>query len=140
MVKITGQGRVERRMDRLATASSHKLVAKALFVGASMIADEAALLITEGSISGKNHVPSKPGEPPNADTRQLDTSIHPILTQETGPVLKAEAVADAPHAVPLEVGTSKMAARPFMAPASRRKRGEAIELVRKAVAQTVRST
>ena len=82
---------------------------------------EAAHLITEGSVSGKNHVPSAPHDPPNRDTGQLDTSI---VARKTGPV-SAEYAATAPYALALEVGTSnedgteRMIERPFMGPSAK---------------------
>lgn len=95
---------------------------------------EAALSITEGSVGGKNHVPSRPGEPPNANLGVLDRSIH---AERTGP-LTAQSVADAPHAVPLEVGTSKMAARPYMRPAAKKIRKEVDALAKKAVDRIIK--
>jgi hypothetical protein len=66
-------------------------VTRALFASAQDIAVDAAVSITEGSVSGKGHVPSLPGEPPNADTHVLSNSI----TADSPAPLKAEAYADA---------------------------------------------
>lgn len=108
-------------------------VGKAVYAAADYLSTEAALSITAGATSGKGHVASLPGEPPNADTHQLDRSIH---SQQTGP-LKAESIADAPHAVPLELGTSKVAARPFMGPAAAKTKPQAQKLVAAAVKRVV---
>ncbi len=102
---------------------------KLVYTLADKHATEAALSITAGAVSGKNHVASKPGEAPNADTHMLDRSIH---VERTGP-LTAQSIADAPYAVALEVGTSKMAARPYMRPAAKKVRKEVDALAKKAV-------
>jgi hypothetical protein len=129
MPKITGVGRVEARLSGLAGQKLVQRVGAALFAGGEEIRAEAAHLITEGAVSGKNHVPSAPGEPPNEDTGTLRTHIE---TTQTGP-LSVEVSSNAPAAVDLEVGTSKMAARPYMAPASRRKKASVIAGVMRAV-------
>jgi HK97 gp10 family phage protein len=82
-------------------------------------------------VSGRNHVPSRPGEPPNQDTGVLASNIE---TVQISPVL-VEVSSNAPYSAPLEFGTSKMAARPFMRPARDKMRAEVTELVRRAVAK-----
>jgi len=99
-----------------------------------MIKAEAARSITEGAISGKFHVPSAPGQPPKEDTGLLRSSIE--VTQ-TAP-LRVEVSSNAPYAAALEFGTSKMAERPYMRPATERKRREVVALVGKAVSIAVR--
>lgn len=131
MVKITGVRRHTRTLSRTQQASN---VTQALFVGGQVIETAARLSITEGAVSGKNHVPSLPGEPPNADTHQLDTSISTRIVGRN----RVEVYADAPHAVPLEYGTSKMAERPFMRPAAQRNRQKVADIVGRAVAIKVR--
>jgi HK97 gp10 family phage protein len=114
-----------------------KTVAKvgaALFVGGEEIRGEAGHMITEGAVSGRNHVPSLPGEPPNEDTGTLRTHIE---TTQPAP-LRVEVRSNAPYAVELEFGTSKMAARPYMGPATQRKKKEVIELVRGAINEAVK--
>lgn len=134
MPRITGRERVTARLNGMAGQQVVERVGRALFAGAEIIRAEAAHLITEGAVSGKNHVPSLPGQPPNEDTGVLRTHIE---TAQTGP-LRAEVSSNAPYAVALEIGTSKMAARPYMGPATRRKRKEVVELVRGAVNQAVK--
>lgn len=104
-------------------------VGRVLYWGAQQIQAEAQHLITEGSVSGKNHVPSLPGEPPNNDTGILKSNIEAV---QTAP-LRSEVSSNAPYAAELEFGTSKMAERPYMGPATRNKRAEIIEEVGKAV-------
>jgi hypothetical protein len=129
MARIIGDKAHAARLKRIRGAAMVREVGKAIYAAADYHAAEAALSITAGNVSGKNHVPSAPREPPNADTRQLDKSIH---VENAGP-LKALSVADAPHAVPLEGGTSRMIERPFMGPAAAKTRPEALKLVRAAV-------
>lgn len=133
MVKITGSKAFSARLRRIGGPEMEREVGAALYAAGQEIETEAALLITSGAVSGKGHVPSRPGEPPNADTGVLDRSIE---TAKTGP-LTVEVSANAPYAVALEFGTSKMAERPFMRPAVARKRKEAIALVRAAVRKVV---
>lgn len=134
MVRITGKDGVEVRLKGIAGEQAIVRVGQALFVGGDMIRAEAAHLITEGAVSGKNHVPSLPGEPPNEDTGVLRTHIE---TTQVAP-LKVEVSSNARYAVALEVGTSRMAARPYMAPATRAKRKEVVALVRQAVNQATK--
>ena len=96
------------------TLGMRKEAQKLIYTLADMHATEAAISITTGAVSGKNHAPSKPGEPPNADTHVLDRSIH---VEQTGP-LTAKVVADAPYATRLEFGDERIAERPFMRPAA----------------------
>lgn len=86
---------------------------KVVVVGADMIRAEAFRSISAGSISGKSHVPSAPGEPPNRDTGVLQAHIE---TANPEP-LTATVTSSAPYAAALEYGTSRMAARPYMRPA-----------------------
>ena len=109
-------------------------VNKAIYVAADIIATEAALSITAGAVSGKNHVASKPGEAPNADTHFLDRSI---ATSVTSP-LHAEVNVFAPYAAKLEFGDSKVAERPFLRPATEKHRPKAQRLLKEAVRRVVR--
>jgi HK97 gp10 family phage protein len=130
-VRITGAKAHSARLKRIASPAMVREAGKAIYVAADALRADAALSITEGAVSGANHVPSAPGEAPNADTHLLDRSIE---TTRTGPTT-AEVSANAPHAIPQELGTSKMAARPFMGPAADRIRPKAQAFVRAAVAR-----
>lgn len=116
---------MQAKLDGLAGRRAIEGVGRALYWGAQQIQAEAQHLITEGSVSGKNHVPSLPGEPPNNDTGVLKSGIEAV---QTGP-LSAEASSNAAYAVPLEAGSSKMEPRPYMGPATRNKRKAIIERV-----------
>jgi HK97 gp10 family phage protein len=132
--RITGRERVETRIRGVAGEEVIRRVGAALFVGGETVRAEAAHLITEGAASGKGHVPSLPGEPPNEDTGTLRTNIE---TTQVAP-LKVEVSSNAPYAAALEYGTSKMEERPYMRPAIDRKRKEVVEGVRKAVDAAVK--
>lgn len=89
-------------------------VNQALAIIADKIRADAFQSISAGSISGKNHVPSLPGEAPNRDGGVLQAYI---VTETFPAELRAEVRAEAPYSAPLEFGTSKMEARPFLRPA-----------------------
>ena len=111
---MKGKDRHIKRLKKLADAGrTARLVGSVLYTGADMIRAEVHRSISEGSVSGKHHVPSKPGEPPNRDTGNLQGGLEARLVH---PAL-AEVESGSPHARPLEWGTSKMAARPSMRPA-----------------------
>jgi HK97 gp10 family phage protein len=127
----------KRHIDRLKFLASplvEKLVTQALFNGAEQIAAYAQLLITAGAVSGKGHIASKPGEPPNNDTGVLADNIEASLY---GP-LKARVISSAPYSGALEKGSSKVEARPFMRPARDAKKKEVRELVSKAMLVAVK--
>ena len=125
-----------RRLRKLAGAATTRLVGQALFAAGEMIQTEAQLSITRGSQSGKGHVPSSPGSPPNQDTGVLASNIE--TTQVTP--LKVRVSSNAPYSAPLEFGTSKMEARPFMRVARDKKRKEVVELVEKAKRAAIRNS
>lgn len=119
-----------RNMPQLA----RRAIRPALFAAGQKIAVEAQISITDGAVSGANHAPSAPGAAPNNDTGVLANNIE---TAETGD-LKVEVSSNAPYSAALEFGTSKIAARPFMAPAAQKKTQEANDLVRRALEAEIR--
>ncbi|WP_375194649.1 HK97 gp10 family phage protein [Sphingobium sp.] len=129
MVKITGAKAHKARLNRIRGAAMRAEVGKAIYAAADYLSVEAALSVTNGAVSGKGHVASSPGEPPNADTHDLDRSIH----TERESQLVALSVADSDHAAALEIGNSRVAARPFMQPAAEKTRPKAQRLVAAAV-------
>lgn len=122
------------RLRKLAGSDMERTVGKALFAAGELIQTEAQISITTGSVSGKNHVPSAPGEPPNNDTGVLANNIETVQKEP----LLVEVSSNAPYSAALEYGTSKMASRPFMRPARDKKRREVEQLVKRAVAQAVK--
>jgi hypothetical protein len=131
MAKVTGANEAAARLKGMAGPDMARQLGAALYAAGDIIAVEEARLITEGAVSGKGHVASRPGEPPNANTHQLDRSIETVQVQP----LRVEVQTSAPHAVPLEFGTSRMAARPFAAPATANKRQAALDLINRAVSK-----
>jgi HK97 gp10 family phage protein len=134
MVKITGDKQHLAHLHQIVGPEMVAQVGAALFAGGQLVETEAELSITRGSVSGKGHVPSAPGEPPNRDTGLLDNSID---TVQTGP-LTVEVSSNAPYSKDLEFGTSKMAERPFMRPALAKKKAEVQRLISGAVAKVAK--
>lgn len=127
----------QKHLDRLKRMQrGSRQIAAALYRAGQEIELDAENSITAGSISGKGHVVSAPGQPPNADTRDLDSKIDTVLVSQNPPTVKVSAYSG--HAVPLEYGTSKMAARPFMRPAVARNRDEVSRRISQAVQITIR--
>lgn len=123
-----------RRLNALASAETEKEIGAALFAAGEMIQVEAQISITRGAVSGKNHVASKPGEPPNADTHVLANNIETTQPGRTRVIVSS----NAPYSAPLEFGTSKMAARPFMRPARDKMKPQAKRLVEQALNRAVK--
>lgn len=136
MTTIRGAEAHRRRLRKLRGSAMVRPVTQAVFAAAQDLAVDASLSITRGAVSGKGHVPSSPGEPPNADTHVLARNIEAI---STGP-LKAEASSNAPYSLALEFGTSKMAERPFMRPAAKRERPKAVKRIVDAVNKVIRNS
>ena len=133
---LRGAKRHADRLKYLGSAATEKLITQALFVGASTIAVENQRLITTGAVSGKNHVPSNPGGPPNNDTGVLKGNIEAFRHGK----LRARVVSSAPYAAALEFGSSKVAARPSTRVARDNKKKEVVNLVEKAMGQAVRNS
>ncbi|WP_288338483.1 HK97 gp10 family phage protein [uncultured Sphingomonas sp.] len=100
-------------LKRLAAALDLE-VGRAVLQGARLVEDRAKGLIFEGSVSGKGHVASRPGEAPNNNLGDLVRGISHDQTGATSAVVISQSQA----ALSLEVGTSRMAARPYMGPAA----------------------
>lgn len=64
---------------------------------------------------GKAGSPAPPGEPPGIDTGTLKNSIHTRKLRAQLYAIRA----GTEYALPLEVGTTRMAARPYMGPMAR---------------------
>lgn len=121
------------RLKKLTSPATLMLVEGALFAGGQKIQVEAQISITTGAVSGKNHVPSKPGESPNADTHQLADGI---ITRRVR-ALTVEVASTAPHAR-IEWDWGNVAARPYMRPARDKMKGEIVRDVEKALSVAVR--
>jgi len=134
VVKITGAREHAARLRRLSDPNIVREIGAALLTAGEMIEKDAEISITTGAVSGKNHVPSKPGDAPMSDTHVLDGNIEAVLTAP----LQVEVTSNAPYAVALEFGTSRMLARPYMRPAVQRQRSAAAKLVREVVNKHIR--
>lgn len=121
------------RLKRMAERTP-KEVARALYSAGQLIELDWERSITAGSISGANHIPSAPGQPPNADTHFLDSNIE---TEIGGPGL-VTVTSKAPYSAALEYGTSKMQARPSARPAVERNRKKVVQMVGDAVNVTIK--
>lgn len=131
---ITGGKKHAARLKRMQNSAT-KIVGK-LYAAGQQIELDAEFSITEGSVSGSGHVASLPGQPPNADTRFLDTNIETeVITQDPPTV---HITSKAPYSSALEFGTSKMAERPFMRPATEKNREEVTRKVAEAVNINIR--
>jgi hypothetical protein len=122
------------RLKRLSGPAMEREVGKALFAAGERIQVAAQISITAGAVSGRNHIASLPGEAPNQDTGVLGNNIE---TVQVKPLL-VEVSSNAPYSAPLELGTSRMAARPFMAPARDQERAGAQQLIFDAVKRVTR--
>lgn len=129
MASVTGWKKHSARLKRLAGAEPRIL--RALYALGQKIELDAELSITEGSVSGAGHVPSAPGEPPNADTRLLDSSIETTIESASPP--RVLVTSNAPYSAAVELGTAKMVERPFMRPATKKNRAKGIRAVAAAV-------
>lgn len=135
MAQIKGAEAHSRRLKSIAQKTAKEVV-RALYLAGQEIELEAERSIASGSISGKGHIPSLPGQPPNRDTGFLDTNIETTIVSQNPPTVHV--TSNAPYSGFLEFGTARMAERPFMRPAARKKRGKAIAIVRRAVADVVK--
>lgn len=131
----TRRNTIIHRLRKQGAARIIAEVTPALQAAGDKVAAYAAHSITQGSVSGKNHVPSAPGTAPNEDTAHLRSQIS--VTQPEP--LRVQVRSDAKYSVPLEFGTSKMAARPFMRPAAEANRKVAQKLVSAAVKSALKS-
>ncbi len=129
MTRARGLDKHLRRMRALGGPEMVRAVGAAVYESADAIRSEAFRSISAGSVSGAGHVPSNPGEPPNRDTGNLQSKLK---TAPTGPI-SAEVRSEAEYAAPLEFGTSKVAARPYMRPA----RDKELEPSRRRLAQQI---
>ena len=156
------------RLKKLSGPGMVREVGAALFAAGERIQVEAQIGISSGSVSGKNHTPSAPGEYPNQDTGVLGNNIE---TTQVAPLV-VEVSSNAPYSAALEFGSerkagkaarsfagktspygpnkakhgpvlmefgdSRTAARPFMTTARNAKMKEVEQLVRRAVARVVK--
>lgn len=119
---ITLDDKHDARLQRLSRLRVLPALAQELVDNAGVIAADASFSIIDGATSGSGHVPSAPGQPPNADTHDLDQSIHVAELVETPDGIKTGVIADSDHALYMEKGTVNVTERPFLTPAMERQR------------------
>ena len=129
MVKITGDQRHLTRLKGKFSPRKLAIINAKLFEAGQEVQISAQISITTGAVSGANHKPSAPGEPPNNDTGVLANSIE---VNPAGPG-KVEVSANAPYAAAQEFGNSRLPARPYMRPALQAKRVRISELIKEAI-------
>lgn len=136
---VKGTDKHKRRLNSLIHKTAQQ-VTRGLYIAGQLIELSAEHSITEGSISGAGHIPSLPGEPPNADTRFLDGNIETSVVTQTPPHVRV--VSNAPYAAALEFGTSdgRIKERPYMRPATIKHEKDVRNAVATAVARVVRSS
>lgn len=88
---------------------------------------------------GFKHQASAPGEFPAADSGRLHQSITSVMTLDGPDVYRSETGANTPYATFLELGTSRMAPRPFMQPAFDENKAIVEDDIRKAIIRVARS-
>lgn len=131
MARVFGARVHGDRLRRLSGSALRRSVGDEVEAGLERIVKRAADSIREGAISGPNHVVSAPGEPPNADTHELDQSGLVEMNRQT---LSGKASFQAPHAIPLEMGTDRMEERPYLRPAGQMERPS----IRRGIAAAIR--
>lgn len=109
---LKGADKHRRRLARLSGPEVTRVCGAVVYEGADTIRAYAYQKIGAGSVQGKGHVVSAPGDFPNREFGDLQNGLE---ARQTG-ALTAEVVSKAPHAKPLEFGTSRMEARPYMRP------------------------
>lgn len=134
MTRVKGASEHLSRIRGITDPRTGRNIGKAVYWGADQIRVEARRLVTEGSVSGKNHVPSLPGEPPKSDTLTLANGM---IARQTGPI-SAQYASTAPYSAYLQWGTSKMAARPYADVAARNKQKAIAQKIGVVVSDAVR--
>ena len=100
---------IQAQLRRVLAAYAHRVEAKAK--ASIMAGDKSGRVYARGN--GRSHTASAPGQAPATDTGIL---VNSITAFQTGP-LQWTVAASAEYAVYLEMGTIRMAPRPFLGPA-----------------------
>lgn len=121
MTTVSGLDEIDRKLKEMAKEVDQTLRSQLIAAG-KLVEGEAKRLIAQQSPGRtvtiyrngkkKNHVASRPGDAPNTDTSNLITRIHTEIHGDA-----AYVGTNVEYAAPLEFGTTKMAARPFLTPA-----------------------
>lgn len=124
----------KNRLARMRNVKTESL--KELYKGGEIVRAYAQKKIREGAVSGPGHIPSRPGEFPNANTHELDLGIDVRINPSR---LSVSVVSTAPYSAFVELGTSKMAERPFMRPSLRANKNRLVLGQVQAVQRTIRT-
>ena len=126
MTRVRGRRELVEKLGKISAATVQE-VRRALLRGGLRVENRAVQGIIDPPKTGriyrsrgnkkKMHQASAPGQFPAADTGELHTGITHAEASAPQGVIRVEVGANAPYALALELGTSKMAPRPFMAPA-----------------------
>lgn len=101
-------------LDRLAEAKAVKGIQKAARRGEAILKADILSRPGTGELYGK-HKASAPGQPPAPDTGRLRAATQAdSQVRSDGADLVGRIVANTEYALPLEVGTDRVAARPFL--------------------------
>lgn len=133
-IQIKGVNVHRARLARMRRALKNESL-RQLYAAGELVRRTAADSIKEGAISGPGHVPSLPGDPPNADTHLLDLSIDVRINQSKKTVT---VISLAPYSAFLEFGTSRILPRSFMRPALQANRNRLVYGQVKALQASVR--
>jgi len=117
MARPYGLNGLKRRLKTMSGPAARKRIGAVLHAAGEMIAVEAQISISTGAVSGKHHLPSPPGRPPNYDTGNLADMIVVSQPKQRKGGVSVQVLSNAHYSSALEYGTSKMPARPFMRPA-----------------------
>jgi len=147
-VKFRNKDRLTAKIRQISPRTRAE-VRQALRRGGLLIENHAVASIIEQTPGGrpyrsrgaknKIHYASPPGAAPNADTGELHQSITSVVALDSPALIQVDTGANAPYAEALEFGTSKMAPRPFMAPAFNANRAAIRQMVQQAVIRAARS-
>lgn len=126
MARIAGGQNFARHLRANANG---KDVTDVLLRAADRVRTEYIDRVNEGGGTGKAHVASKPGQAPNTDTGRLVGSAAAAVVRKN----VTETSVDAVYALPLEMGTDKMAPRPALGPSFDEMRPTILNNLRKAL-------
>lgn len=105
LMPLKGAKKHTDRLRKLSGPEVVRIAGAVVYEGADMIRAYAHQKISAGSVSGKGHEASAPGDFPNRDTGILQANIE---ARQTG-ALTAEVVSRAPYAAALEFGSERKA-------------------------------
>lgn len=125
-------------------------IKKALETVGLVVTSEAKRLVQKSPRGGvvyekyqprRTHKASAPGEPPATDTGALVSSISYVVQQNELVVIVKCSGAIAPYAIVLEYGSSdgELKPRPFLRPAVKNKKQQAVALAQAAIKRAVQS-